>query len=337
MLPSAFSGVFIGSRSLLIRCAERFVEHGNDLRAIVSLDSSAQRWAEEHGVPCIAPSPELAARLAQEPFDYLFSVVHLAVIPADVLAQPRRAAINFHDGPLPEYAGLNVTSWALLNREQEHGVTWHLMTERVDEGDILEEVRFPIGDDETALTLNAKCYEAAVESFEKLLTGLSQGTIRPRRQDVERRGCHMKDERPWAAGSLDGSRPAAELSALVRALEFGPYANPLTTAKIWLGEAPVAVRHAEVLGSGSRLPAGTVTRVGTDSITVATGTQDLLLGGFATLLGAPLETRDLEARYGLEQGISLSWPRDVQARALTALTAGMCRHEEFWLTRLAKL
>ncbi len=30
-------------------------------------------------------------------------------------------AINFHDGPLPRYAGLNTPAWAIINGEAEHG------------------------------------------------------------------------------------------------------------------------------------------------------------------------------------------------------------------------
>jgi methionyl-tRNA formyltransferase len=141
---TALSAVFIGNQSLLIQCADRFMQRGHDIRAIVSSDSSVQRWAKEHGIPCVAPARDWAAHLAPEPFDYLFSVAYLAVVPGDVLALPRRGAVNFHDGPLPDYAGLNVTSWALLNREPEHGITWHFMSREVDQGDILMQVRFPV-------------------------------------------------------------------------------------------------------------------------------------------------------------------------------------------------
>ena len=58
------------------------------------------------------------------------------MLPDAVLGQVD-TAINFHDGPLPGYAGLNVTTWALLAGEREHAVTWHLMTADVDAGEIV--------------------------------------------------------------------------------------------------------------------------------------------------------------------------------------------------------
>ena len=40
-------------------------------------------------------------------------------LPESVLRAPRQLAINFHDGPLPRYAGLNAPVWALLHGERE--------------------------------------------------------------------------------------------------------------------------------------------------------------------------------------------------------------------------
>jgi natural product biosynthesis luciferase-like monooxygenase protein len=334
---TALSAVFIGNQSLLIQCADRFMQRGHDIRAIVSSDSSVQRWAKEHGIPCVAPARDWAAHLAPEPFDYLFSVAYLAVVPGDVLALPRRGAVNFHDGPLPDYAGLNVTSWALLNREPEHGITWHFMSREVDQGDILMQVRFPIAAGETALTLNAKCYEAAVASFEKLLVGLAGGTVRPQRQNLELRRYYAKDKRPAAAGSIDWSSPVADIAALVRALDFGPYSNPLTTAKIWLRGVPVVVRHIEVLASAADRPPGTVTTMGADGIAVSTSTNDIVLGNLATLLGSPLDARDLQEAYGLAEGDSLDRLSEDRAQALSELGARICRDEDFWRSRLGNL
>ncbi len=332
-----YSGVFIGGQSTLIQCAERFRARGHTIRTVVSNDSNVRAWAKEHGIVCIAPDRDLAARLAPEPFDYLFSVAYLAVVHSDVLALPRREAINFHDGLLPEYAGLNVTSWAILNKEREHGVTWHLMSQGVDEGDILKQVRFTIATEETALTLNAKCYEAAIASFDELLMELEDGAARPRRQNPELRRYYARDKRPAAAGSVDWSRPAADIAALVRALDRGPYPNHLTMAKVWLGGAPLVVRGIKILASRSLRPPGTVTTIHPQGITVCTGTNDVVLGSLATLLGSRLEARDLRDAYGLDEGDSFDLLGEDRARALSDLGAGICRHEDFWLSRLTNL
>lgn len=70
------------------------------------------------------------------------------IIPADVLAVPRLGAINFHDGLLPKYRGLNATGWALRNEEPQIGFTVHRMTPRLDDGPILAQGAMPLGDDD---------------------------------------------------------------------------------------------------------------------------------------------------------------------------------------------
>ncbi len=93
---------------------------------------------------------ELGALLGGRPFDYLFSIVNYQVLPGETLAAPRRWAINYHDAPLPRYAGSYATSWALMAGERTHGVTWHLMTEQLDAGDILVQYPIEIAADERA-------------------------------------------------------------------------------------------------------------------------------------------------------------------------------------------
>ena len=87
-----------------------------------------------------------------------------------------RGAVNFHDGPLPRYAGLNAPVWAILNGERQHGISWHLIEGGVDEGDVLESRSFDIAPQDTALTLNTRCFEAAMESFPSV-----SGTVGRRR------------------------------------------------------------------------------------------------------------------------------------------------------------
>ena len=110
-------------------------------------------------------------------------------------------AINFHDAPLPAYAGLYATSWALLGAEPQHGVTWHTMEAAVDEGEILAQERFDVAVDETAFTLNAKCYEAGISSFQELVGDLESGELEPRPQGTGERRYFSKFQRPRAAAS----------------------------------------------------------------------------------------------------------------------------------------
>ena len=63
--------------------------------------------AEAEGLPLIAPGNGLQNRLQGIEFEWILSIANLDIIPDDVLALAARGAVNFHDGPLPAYAGLN--------------------------------------------------------------------------------------------------------------------------------------------------------------------------------------------------------------------------------------
>ncbi len=335
--PSPLRAVFVGGQSLLIRCAEHFLDNGHEIRAIVTTDPAVQSWASRQNLLHLNSANDLLKHTDSDGFDYLFSIANLAVIAADVLKLPQHGAINFHDGILPDYAGLNVPSWALVNRESEHGITWHLMDETVDTGAILKQVRFSVDENETALTLNAKCYEAAFQSFGTLVDELRHGRTQVRPQDGRSRRYFGKHERPPAAGSIDWSRPAADITALVRAMDFGPYPNPLTTAKTWIDGTPIIVAEVELLNSESTSPPGTVVELLEAGVVVSTGTKDVQLRSVRTLLGLPLTTADLAEGLGLAEGDSFRTLSVEEAAALTEYNATVCKNEDFWIRRLTRL
>jgi natural product biosynthesis luciferase-like monooxygenase protein len=331
------SAVFFGSQSLLVQCLDRFTAAGHEVRAVVSADPTARHWAEERQIPIFDPGPAAVGHLAGVAFDYLFSVVHLSLVPAEILALPFKGAVNFHDGPLPRYAGLNVTSWALLNREREHGVSWHVMEPKVDTGDVLEEATFQVSDDDTALTVNAKCYEAGLQSFDRLVEQLERGTVTRRSQDLHSRGYYGRYRRPPHGSIIDWAQSAEHISALVRALDFGPYANPLAAAKLWVNGIPLIVRQAKVLPvESSRLP-GTIDSIANDSLTVATSDRDVRLGGFHSLTGRPVDIQQVLRASGVGARDRLEPIGPGSAAVIERMEAQTCRHEQFWVERLREV
>jgi methionyl-tRNA formyltransferase len=220
---NSFSSVIIGEGTLTLQCAEVLLDRGHEIRAIISSDGPMIDWARTKGIPHLLPSADLMPFLCQEAFDYLFSIVNFYIVPQELLDLPRRCAINFHDALLPRYAGTYATSWALMHRETTHGVTWHVMTDVVDAGDILKQRRVEITEGDTAYTLNMKCYEAAIQSFPELVDELSQGRVSRSPQNLEERTYFAHYQRPVAAGVISWNRSADDIDAFVRALEFGPY------------------------------------------------------------------------------------------------------------------
>lgn len=268
-------------------------------------------------------------------FQFLFSVVNLRVLPPALLALPRRLAVNYHDGPLPRYAGVHATSWALMRGEREHGITWHTMEPAVDAGVVLKQVKFDVGPRATALSLNAACYEAALHSFVELIPELTTGTAALQPQPEQGRSYFGRLRRPPAAGVLDWRRPVHSLDALVRALDFGPYENALGLPKLLCPDGSVvAVQKATLLPDPTSVPAGTVLMAGDRSAVVAGVDGALRLERFATLEGARLDGAALASR-GIERDARVPVLSDALAERLAAVQRAVAKHEPFWIERLA--
>jgi amino acid adenylation domain-containing protein len=211
------------------------------------------------------------------------------------------------------------------------------MNERVDGGDILKQRCFPIEPSDTALTLNAKCYEAAVHAFSELLDELEDGRATPQPQSLEKRVFFPKSKRPPAAGIISWSGSAEDIDALVRALQFGPYANQITAPKFAAGNGFTVVSRAEIrYALSSDLP-GTVTMIDQDAIVVATGSNEIALRELLTIDGEPVSIPTFVASSGLREGDRLLELDQAFTSRITTVDKKLCLHESFWVTRLLDL
>ena len=196
--PYRFSCFIIGEGSLPIRCAEVLADRGHTILGAISSDAAIERWTTKRKIPCVDPRADVIAFVSQRPFEYLFSIVNSHILPQEMLRLPDKHAINYHNALLPKYGGSNAASWALMNRETVHGVTWHVVTDLVDGGDILKQHAVEIAEGDTALTLNAKCYEAALRSFSELADDLACGRESRKTQNLNERTFFSLYKRPPA-------------------------------------------------------------------------------------------------------------------------------------------
>jgi len=267
----------IGEGSLAIQCGKMLHARGHQVLGVASSDRVTLGWASETDIPTTNPHSNLLKCLQKQPFDYLFSIVNGVILPAEVLSLPLKGAINFHDALIPRYTGTYATSWALINQEHIHGITWHVMTEKVDTGAVLKQRTVEVAPRDTALTLNAKCYEAAIEAFEELLEEIETDSLSPRDQDYTRRSFYARSKRPLAACTLFWDSPAEELDAMARALDFGAYMNPLGTPKVFTGSQFLSVTELRLSPERSSSSPGTICQIDASGITVATSTRAVLL------------------------------------------------------------
>lgn len=268
---TGFSSLLIGNNALLVQCAERILDGGHTVSAVATSDATVRGWAVSRSIPVLAHDQTLATQVIAFSYDWLFSIANLKLVPDAVWSKARRGAINFHDGPLPDRAGLNTPAWSILDGETTHGVTWHRITSGIDEGEVHAQRLFDLSPHETSLSLNTKCFEAGIASFEALLTDIETGQLQGQPQDRRNRRYFGRFKRPAAAGLLRWDRPAAELSRLVRGLSFGAgYRNPLVMPKLRLNDHVFSVRSLERAETSASATPGTVLAVESAGVVVAT-------------------------------------------------------------------
>ena len=336
-LYPTFDCYLIGADSLLMECAETLLAKGHQILGVVTSAPRILQWANERSLSVISDDSNYAKALRAKPFDFLFSITHLAIIRDDVLALPRKMAINFHDGPLPAYAGLNAPAWALLHGAAEYGITWHQVTPGVDRGPILKQAIFEIAKDDTSVSLNTKCFAAALESFPQLVDELANARMTTQAQDSAHRSYFGKFQRPPASGVLQWQKPAHELEAFVRAMDFGEYRNPLVSPKVFFENQVCCVTAAFARDEAVDLPAGYVLDVDEGRINVATGSGVLSITKLRDLNGNSLSPGQFASQCGLTNGKSFQTFSAETLMKLTELDGVFARNDEYWMKQIAEL
>ena len=74
-------------------------------------------------------------------YDFILCFRSHYILKKNLIDKAQIAAINFHPGP-PEYPGSGCLNFALYDNSKEYGVTVHLMNDKVDNGKIIECLRF---------------------------------------------------------------------------------------------------------------------------------------------------------------------------------------------------
>lgn len=306
----------IGDGALALRCAEVLIEKGHQIAVFASRYAKTRETAELNGITTVDSPHAIIAALAGTEIDYLFSIVNDDILPNELLTLPKHAAINYHDGPLPRYAGVHATSWAIINGEKTHGITWHLMSEQIDAGDIIIQKSVDLLSDDTALTLNARCLEAGVSAFEMLVDSLSH--LHPEKQDLTQRTLYPRFQRPPAACVIDFTKTATDIANLVRALDFGHHPNTLGSPKIAVDGHFHVITSTDILFSNSTEKPGTIIDADETGLVVTTADKDIRL-------------------RCKTDGIQIGSVANSDLTLLTELNKSLAKVEPFWTNRLKNL
>ena len=224
--------IVIGETHLCIECIKHLLQKHWLMIGVVSKDKKVIRWCEENSVPRY--SLDTIQQIEVAPC-YVFSIINPYMLTNALLHQLQSIqSFNYHDSLLPKYAGVNSTTWAIWNNEQEHGISFHEITGEIDTGDLYYQQKIIIEKEESALSLNIKCTEEALKGFRHLIKGIETNTLKGVKQDLAIRTYYGREYICDNYGYVHSNFDNDNLNRLWRALNFGDdYKNPIASIKVF--------------------------------------------------------------------------------------------------------
>lgn len=265
--------VFMGTPDFAVPSLKALVEAGYDVAAVFTQPDKpknrgmklqptpVKEYALTQNIPVFQPvklrDGEAYAVLKDISPDLIVVAAYGKILPVDILELPRLGCINVHSSLLPKYRGAAPINWAILNGEDESGVTIMYMAEGLDTGDMILQEKTPIALEDTASTLHDRLADMGARLAVKAVSMLAEGSATRIPQD-DALSCYA----PMLSKELsdmDWNRTARQLHDQVRGL--APWPSAITQldgvrCKIWTttltgetsGKAPGTIVQADKKG-----------------------------------------------------------------------------------------
>ena len=234
-----------------VHCLKALLEAGFQIELVVTHqdDPNENIWfgsvihlCSTEQIPFITPSAteliDILPQIQAIAPDYIFSFYYRNMIPAEILACAKIAALNMHGSLLPKYRGRAPVNWAILHGETKTGASLHVMEVKPDAGDIVGQSEVSIEPNETATEVFAKVTQAAIKVMHAVIPDLLKGHV-PRKPNHLSQGSYFGGRKP-ADGQIDWNRAASQVHNLIRAVA-PPYPGAFTE---WQGQTRVIARSS---------------------------------------------------------------------------------------------
>lgn len=158
--------IFMGTPDFAVPCLEMIHDKGHDVCAVFTnpdkpkgrgyevVPSPVKKKAVEFGLKVFQPlslkDSEVTNIISNYSPDVIVVVAYGKILPESILSIPKLGCVNVHASLLPKLRGAAPIQWAIINGENETGVTTMFMDKGLDTGDIIQQKKTVIGSDETA-------------------------------------------------------------------------------------------------------------------------------------------------------------------------------------------
>ena len=231
--------VFMGTPDFAVPSLRKLVESGYEVcgvftqpdkprnRGMKLLPTPVKEYAMSVGIPVFQPATlrdgTAAEQLRQLDPQLIVVAAYGKILPVEILQLPALGCINVHSSLLPKYRGAAPINWAILQGEQETGVTIMYMAEGLDTGDMLASSATPIALDESAQQLHDRLAQMGAELLAQVVQQLEQGTAVAVPQD-DSQSCYAP-MLSRALSPIDWSCTATQIHNQVRGLTPWPAAT----------------------------------------------------------------------------------------------------------------
>jgi methionyl-tRNA formyltransferase len=232
--------VFMGTPEFAVPSLDILVANGYSIAAVVTAPdkvrgrgmqlqpSEVKIAAEKHGLKVLQPvnlkAPEFIEELRSLNAN-LQIVVAFRMLPEAVWSMPSLGTFNLHASLLPQYRGAAPINWAIINGEEETGVTTFFLKHDIDTGNILFQEKEPILPDDDAGTLYDRLMNKGASLVLKTVKAIEAGDYHPQSQITTQ---ELKHAPKIFRSEIDWNKRGIDIVNFVR----GMNPNPGTVATI---------------------------------------------------------------------------------------------------------
>lgn len=184
--------------------------------------------AEKYNIPVLQPKKikELSTELEKLAPDLIVVLAYGQIIPQNILDIPKFGCLNIHASLLPKYRGAACLQAAILNGDQETGLTIMKMEAGLDTGPILEQFFIPLTGQENIEELHDQAAATSGKIIVQVLKDYLAVKLIAKVQD-DNLSSYVKTIKK-EDGRLDFKKSAIELERQIRAFHPWPGSFALT-------------------------------------------------------------------------------------------------------------
>lgn len=174
--------------------------------------------------------PEFVATLKNISADIFIVIAYGKFLSAELIDMTQYGAINVHGSLLPKYRGAAPINWAIINGDEETGVTIIQLNIKMDAGDILSSEKIEILADDTSISLREKMKKCGKALLLETIRGIEEGSLHRKAQDKKNASFASKLSKDL--GKIDWNKGAKEINDLIRGLQPWPGAYTFFNGKL---------------------------------------------------------------------------------------------------------